>query len=411
MTSLLIGLAIVVGLLGWIIYRYSVAQDIEAEKAKEQRVKDEKYRLVLEKAKMAEREEKIFKAQTGHVQSQLSLAKEYEATNIREALYWYGKAAEQDHEIAMNAMARLCKHDIDDPHGEEKSEYWTQRLQAKSNVPEACFELGRYKIKGHGTDIDVEGGLALIHQAADAELVVAQLFLGDWYLSDQAADKDQKEAFLWRLRAALHEDVRAFKKLAYCYQAGIAVEKSRSRTVYWLERAAELRDMEAQILVAKMHGAGDAYDNAIAYIWLSQAHVSGHPSAKVERDKVVQHIGIESILGVQNVANTVEMMINRAAFEPQSVIRFLDKLYERKGYRPTHDELETLALGDFSNQAMSSQKASSHSSDEASGLSGESSEGQSASDSGGSESSASSSFQTTDWQAGWEPVSPDTSKS
>ncbi|WP_036821548.1 tetratricopeptide repeat protein, partial [Photobacterium sanctipauli] len=253
MSNLLIGLSVAGGLLGWVLYRYFATQKRQSQEAIAQRMKDDKYQRVLEKAKIAEREEKIFKAQTGHVSSQLSLAKEYELTNIREAIGWYQKAAKLDSTIAQNALARLCKMDLDDPEGNAKSTYWEQVVKAKGNDSAAKFELGRYQIRGYGTEANVDAGLENIHTAAEAGHMPAQSFLGDWYVSDVAPRKDPEEAFIWRVRGALQGDLRACVKTAYCYQTGIAVAKNRLRTTYWLERAAEQGDTEAQQLAAKMH--------------------------------------------------------------------------------------------------------------------------------------------------------------
>lgn len=172
------------GLLAWILYRVFTSQGKHQQSLEEKRQKEARYQQVLEKAKIAEREEKIFKAQTGHVSSQLSLAKEYELTNVREAINWYEKAANLDNIIAQNALARLCRADIDDPDGEAKSLYWEQVVKAKRGEAKELFELGLLQIRGQGTEIDVETGLGNVLQAADKELLDAMLFLGDWYLSE-----------------------------------------------------------------------------------------------------------------------------------------------------------------------------------------------------------------------------------
>ncbi|MGF1700427.1 sel1 repeat family protein [Photobacterium makurazakiensis] len=350
MSNLLIGLSVAGGVLSWVVYRYFSTQKMNSKLAIERRLKDDNYQRVLERAKIAEREDKIFKAQTGHVSSQLSLAKEYELTNVREALGWYYQAAKQENTIAQNALARLCKMDIDDPEGEAKSIYWEHVVKANNNDIAAKFELGRYQIRGFGTEIDIEAGLQNIHAAAEAEYIPAQSFLGDWYVSDIAENKAPDEAFIWRVRGALQGDIRACLKTAYCYQTGIAVAKNKLRTTYWLERAAEQGDAEAQQLVAKMYLGAGANDAAVAYIWLSLAYAAGNKSAKAERDEVVQHIGIDAILGVQNVANSIYRVIKVGEVQAHAVIDLLDKVYGREGYRPSAEQLAVLASGDLSGE-------------------------------------------------------------
>ena len=336
------------GLLAWILYRVFTSQGKQQQSLAEKRQKEARYQQVLEKAKIAEREEKIFKAQTGHVLSQLSLAKEYELTNVREAINWYEKAAKLDNIIAQNALARLCRADIDDPDGEAKSQYWEQVVKAKRGEAKELFELGLLQIRGQGTDIDVEAGLENVLLAAEKELLDAMLFLGDWYLSEFSQPHQPLEAFLWRFRAAKQGDINGFMKTAFCYQAGIGVSKDSSRALYWLERAAERGEGEAQLLVAKMHNRDTMAEASIAYIWYSLAYVNGYKQAKDARDEVVQQLDIDTILGVQNVANRVYKLLKQGEdLEAHSVINLLDKLYGRKGYRPTEEMLETLALGEL----------------------------------------------------------------
>lgn len=153
---------------------------------------------------------------------------------------------------------------------------------------------------------------------------------------------------MWRFRAAKQGNINGFMKTAFCYQAGIGVSKDSSRALYWLERAAERGEGEAQMLVAKMHNKDTMADAAIAYIWYSLAYVNGYKQAKEARDEVVQQFDIDTILGVQNVANRVYKMLKQGeGLEAHSVINLLDKLYGRKGYRPTDEMLETLALGEL----------------------------------------------------------------
>ncbi|CAG21939.1 tetratricopeptide repeat protein [Photobacterium profundum] len=334
------------GLLGvpliWGVVRYSFVVKKKEEQAKQQALKDERYRLVLEKAKIAEREEKMFKAQTGHVLSQLSLGKEYELTNIREALNWYNKAAVLDNDIGQNAMARLSRADIDDPDGEAKSLYWEAVVKAKRKNEEALFTLGKFLIQGSGVEPDIGAGIENVIASAEMEYVPAQLFLGDWYVAESNSLKEPHCAFSWRLRAAKNNDIKGFIKTAYCYQSGIGIEKNRIYAIYWLERAAEQGNSEAQYLAAQMHLGSNANDAAVAYIWFSIAYASGYKDAKKSRDEVVQHIGIESILNVQNVAKSIYKALRVQPVASHSLIDLLDQVYGRTGYQPTDEELNQI---------------------------------------------------------------------
>ncbi|WP_299017498.1 tetratricopeptide repeat protein [uncultured Photobacterium sp.] len=354
MSNLVIGLSLTGILLGWVLTRYASASKKQHQKAIELRLKNENYRRVLEAARVVEREEKIFKAQTGHVSSQLSLAKEYELTNIREAINWYSKAADLDSDIAQNALARLCRQNSEDPDGEAKSRYWEQIVKAKHKEPEALFELGRYQVRGFGCGVDIEAGIDNITASAEKEYVAAQLFLGDWYVAEVNRDKSPPMSFGWRLRSAINHDAKGCIKTAFCYQTGLGVTKDRTRAIYWLERAAELGSCEAQFLAAKIHLGSGATDSAIAYTWFSIAHASGHKQAKAERDEVVEYIGIESILNVQNVANSIFKLLKKQPVPPHKVIELFDKVYGREGYRPSEAFLAAAAAGELTEDMLGS---------------------------------------------------------
>ena len=345
MPDFIMWLGLLVVPLIWGVVRYSFVVKKKEEQAKQQALKDERYRLVLEKAKIAEREEKMFKAQTGHILSQLSLGKEYELTNIREALNWYNKAAVLDNDIGQNAMARLSRADIDDPDGEAKSLYWEAVVKAKRKDEEALFTLGKILIQGSGVEPDIGSGIEKIIVSAEMEYVPAQLFLGDWYVAESNSLKEPHSAFIWRLRAAKNNDIKGFIKTAYCYQSGIGIEKNRIYAIYWLERAAEQGNSEAQYLAAQMHLGSNANDAAVAYIWFSIAYASGYKDAKQSRDEVVQHIGIESILNIQNVAKSIYKALREQPVASHSLIHLLDQVYGRDGYQPTDEELNQIISG------------------------------------------------------------------
>ena len=347
MSNYLIGLGATGIVLLWVVVRYFAAVKRQQREALEQQIKEEKYKRVLERARLAEHQEKVFKARTGHVPSQLSLAKEYELTNLREAIGWYHEAAELNNVIAQNSLARLCRLDSTDPQGEAKSQYWEQVVRVRSKEPEALFELGRYQIRGYGTEVDTEAGIGNITTAAEAGYPAAQLFLGDWYVAESNPEKSPLQAFSWRVRAAINQDAKGCIKTAYCYRAGIGVAKEKARAIYWLERGAELGSAEAQFLVAKLHLGSDANDAAIAYIWFSIAYAFGHKNARAERDNTVQHVGIESIHAVQGVANSVYKLLKNEPVSPHTVIDLLDKVYSRQGYRPTQEGLAALAAGEL----------------------------------------------------------------
>ncbi|WP_232284220.1 tetratricopeptide repeat protein [Photobacterium sp. SKA34] len=328
--------------LGWLISRYFSTRNMQQQEKHQRILKDIKYKQVLEKAKQAEREEKIYKASTGHISSQLSLAKECEVTNPIVAIEWYEKAAAQDNEMAQYALARLYRRDPLDQQAMLKANYWQALIDAKQKSPESLFRFGVLLIQGKGGETDPTLGIDYIKQAAIEGFLPALLFLSDWYVVEETDHYLPEQAFYWRIQAAKHNDLDGLMKTAFCYKVGLGVERSVEGVKYWLERAAEHNHPEAQYLVGKMHLGECANNAAIAYIWFSMAYAGGYKKARVARDKAAPFIGIESILNVQNIAKEVYKIIKNQPVIPHSVITLLDDCYGRKGYRPTLADIELL---------------------------------------------------------------------
>ena len=328
--------------LGWLISRYFSTRNMQQQEKHQRILKDIKYKQVLEKAKQAEREEKVYKASTGHISSQLSLAKECEVTNPIVAIEWYEKAAAQDNEIAQYALARLYRRDPLDQQAMLKANYWQALIDAKQKSPESLFRFGVLLIQGKGGETDPTLGIDYIKQAAIEGFLPALLFLSDWYVVEETDHYLPEQAFYWRIQAAKHNDLDGLMKTAFCYKVGLGVERNVEGVKYWLERAAEHNHPEAQYLVGKMHLGECANNAAIAYIWFSMAYAGGYKKARVARDEAAPFIGIESILNVQNIAKEVYKIIKNQPVIPHSVITLLDDCYGRKGYRPTLADIELL---------------------------------------------------------------------
>ncbi|KJF82332.1 tetratricopeptide repeat protein [Photobacterium angustum] len=328
--------------LGWLISRYFVTRNMQQQEKQQQILKDIKYKQVLEKAKQAEREEKIYKASTGHIPSQLSLAKECEVTNPVAAIEWYEKAAAQDNEMAQYALARLYRRDPLDQQAMLKANYWQAFIDVKQKSPESLFHYGLLLIQGKGVETDPTSGIDYIQQAAIEGFLSALLFLSDWYVVEETDHYLPEQAFYWRIQAAKHNDLDGLMKTAFCYKAGLGVARDVERVKYWLERAAEHNHPEAQYFVGKMHLGECANNAAIAYIWFSMAYAGGYKKARVARDEAAPLIGIESILNVQNIAKEVYKILKKQPVIPHSIISLLDDCYGRKGYRPTLADIELL---------------------------------------------------------------------
>lgn len=90
----------------------------------ERRAREEAYRKALERNREQERKERLFKAESGHIPTILFLAKEAERNSLKEALFWYEKAAHLDNIPAMYGIVRVCQRIREDVIAKEKAKFW-----------------------------------------------------------------------------------------------------------------------------------------------------------------------------------------------------------------------------------------------------------------------------------------------
>lgn len=123
----------------------------------------------------------------------------------------------------------------------------------------------------------------------EAQRIVASLYIGDWYNSENDISIDDvKNSFEWYKKAAMQGDIEAQKELGGFY--GYDISKStifaqieelgisdRKKSFYWYEKAALQGDMEAQIEVARKYesGSGVEKDMSKALKWYKKAAKQG----------------------------------------------------------------------------------------------------------------------------------------
>ncbi|WP_087025231.1 tetratricopeptide repeat protein [Thaumasiovibrio subtropicus] len=341
MTNALIGIALIVIPLVVFIWFVNHLSQSKRKKVRIKKEREAQYRLVLEQAKISERKERQQRAMAGHVPTLLSLAKECELTNARDAIKYYTMAALKNNEIAQRALIRLCREDVDDPLGRAKSSYWEAVVGARNGEIEKIHALGLCYLNGTGVEPNMEKAIEHITQAGEKGYMASQRYLGEWF-----NERDPARSFMWWLRAAINQDMAAQKRVAFCYQTGNGVEKDKRKAIYWIERAAEQGDVESQFLAGKLHLGGCANDAAVAYSWFSIACANGYATARQERDDVVPFVGIETLLRVQEVAKTVYNKLKEQPYPMFGAIEMLNRVYNRDSYFPNDEELSNLYSAD-----------------------------------------------------------------
>ncbi|CAH0530345.1 tetratricopeptide repeat protein [Vibrio hippocampi] len=297
--------------------------------ARERIEREARYRRTIEKARQQERQERQFKAETGHIPTILYLAKEAERTNVNEALYWYSKGAGLESINAMHGFIRVAQKKPDDVVVCDQAGYWKLWIDASEGNRQAKFEAGKACLNGRGTEQDVEKGLRTIEEAAKEGLMEAILFMGDWFVSTDNMNPSPIASTQWFKRAAVRDNEEGMIKLGLNYINGIGVEPNHERGCYWLERVAEHGNATA------MYYVGDAWrnkkpnGNSIAYVWLYMSAYLGFDDARPLRDLVGNDLGVDLIVGLQSIAKPILKKMEYGEVAKHSLIKVFNRIYRR----------------------------------------------------------------------------------
>ena len=302
---------------------------------RKQRVEQERkaravaYRKAIEKARIQEQKERNFKAETGHVPSILYLAKEAERNNIKEALYWYDKAAHLDNVTGMYGIVRMSMKRKEDLILREKANFWQLAISALENDMVAKFEMGKALVFGRGTDKNIPKGYTYIEESATGGNTEAMLFMGEWCLDKENPDYSAESSFEWYQKAADKNNLDGKIKLGLSYLNGVGVEPNHGEAVYCFETAAEKNSAEAMFRAGEAWIDHGEHGNAIAYIWLFLSAHFGYSEAKQLRDKVGGELGVDAVVGLQALTKPIMTKLTQEAVTKHSVIKALNKLYKR----------------------------------------------------------------------------------
>jgi hypothetical protein len=127
---------------------------------------------------------------------------------------------------------------------------------AQRGNPDAQYWVGYLTELGVGTKRDPQKAIASLKQAADQNVVAAELQLGEIYMHGDLVPPDSGLAKDYLQRAAYQGDHRAARLLGHMYRAGI----------------------------------GQSPDFVDAYAWSEVATIEGDPSAKADRDASLQQL-------------------------------------------------------------------------------------------------------------------------
>lgn len=210
------------------------------------------------------------------------------AQDATQAFHWFTKAALQGDAASQYNLGFIYQTGNGALKDQQKSIYWYQKAIAQ-HEPYAQFQLGRKHLIGEeeGVEKDINRGMMLIKQAADAGNPAAQTMLAT-YLHQQ--EKNFERAFELFLAAAQKDYPEAQFQVSVMFAKGQGVTKDEAMSVHWISKAAEQNHPTAQYGLAAylFNGVGIKKDIYLAAYWMSRAARLGQKHALESKAKVIE---------------------------------------------------------------------------------------------------------------------------
>ena len=167
------------------------------------------------------------------------------SVDCAEAVYWYRKAADQNHRIALNNLG-------------------------------VCYELGK------GVSKNYYEALRYYRKSADLGNSTSQCNLGLCYEFGRGVTKDVYEAVKWYRKSAENGNDRGQYRLGRCYENAIGVSKNDSEALKWYRKSAENGNIDAMNSLGCYYYNGTvvARDYNEAFRWFKKSADAGHSSAQ-----------------------------------------------------------------------------------------------------------------------------------
>ncbi|MCH8084366.1 MAG: SEL1-like repeat protein [Myxococcales bacterium] len=162
--------------------------------------------------------------------------------------------------------------------------------QAADGDALAQLRLGDLYLTGHGVEADDTLAVAWIRKAALQDQPDALILLGDLYMNGRAVEKDPSEALVWLTRAAEMGESRAQYRVGMVLLYGRGVPADQPAGVRWLRAAAEQGEAQAQYILgaAYKRGLGVQIDFSKTSYWYAKAATQGNVMAQNDYAAMLQ---------------------------------------------------------------------------------------------------------------------------
>jgi len=171
--------------------------------------------------------------------------------NADKTVFHMTAAANQNHAIAQEYLARICLSNKD----WKCMMRWANSAADKGRASALSLVAWAYE-QGYGVDKDSSLARELYTRAALGGDLMAQNNLGQLYEEGSAVDKDLTKALHYYRSAAQLGLVQAQYNLGRLYLYGIGVKKNKHKALKWLDKSKRQNSIEATKLLAQHGGDG-----------------------------------------------------------------------------------------------------------------------------------------------------------
>ncbi len=122
---------------------------------------------------------------------------------------------------------------------------------------EARYLLGMCMFDGNGIERNRVKGLRMIREAANSDVIPANVFLAKAYSGQkEGVEKDEEETFKWCKKAAELGDMESQYNLGRFYELGEGIKQDYEQAFNWLNKASEQGCLEAMNDLAAFYANG-----------------------------------------------------------------------------------------------------------------------------------------------------------
>lgn len=253
-------------------------------------------------------------ASQGHQDAQVNAGRAYAEGYLGEpdytkALAWFRKAIDQGKGRYPNTYATALTYmgfTYERMEDDKNAVYWLEKAVNENDIS-AMQALGRHYLEGTGVAKDEAKGFSLIQTSANSGDPSAQNMMGVCYQHGIGVERNGNQAFRWYKKSADNGVPTAIMNLGVCYASGFGVNTDYAMALSLFREAADYGELGAylELGIAYMNGEGVERDYDQATSFFDIAAQNGHNKAYLLNGAM----NYEKEYGLQDYKKASEMFL------------------------------------------------------------------------------------------------------